>query len=205
MSKKAAAAAPAAGNATLACGNAECRKALAPPLLQCSKCKGEAYCCKACQVPPAPTHAQREVRALTRPLPVPPPPPDCRVEGRAQAQMRCARAGRGGGTAARACTGLSVRAHALNGGLVVHAQVRLAAISAAERAVPALLLVLRSSAGSPCGRTACVYDIAKKRCCSTLQSTAGRRLLDGAAWQRACARSRSGRSRRNECDEVAQG
>ena len=52
MSKKAAAAAtPAAGNATLACGNAECRKALTPPLLQCSKCKGEAYCCKACQVP----------------------------------------------------------------------------------------------------------------------------------------------------------
>ena len=48
MSKKAAAAAtPAAGNATLACGNAECCKALAPPLLQCSKCKGEAYCCKA--------------------------------------------------------------------------------------------------------------------------------------------------------------
>ena len=51
MSKKAAAAATlAAGNARLACGNAECRKTLAPPLLQCSKCKGEAYCCKACQV-----------------------------------------------------------------------------------------------------------------------------------------------------------
>ena len=45
MSKKAVAAAtPAAGNARLACGNAECRKALAPPLLQCSKCKAEAYC-----------------------------------------------------------------------------------------------------------------------------------------------------------------
>ena len=26
-------------------------EALAPPLLQCSKCKAEAYCCKACQVP----------------------------------------------------------------------------------------------------------------------------------------------------------
>ena len=51
MSKKAAAAAtPAPGVAALACGNAECRKALAPPLLQCSKCKAEAYCCKACQV-----------------------------------------------------------------------------------------------------------------------------------------------------------
>ena len=61
MSKKAAAAAtPAAGNATLACGNAECRKALTPPLLQCSKCKGEAYCCKACQVPlPPRTHSAR--------------------------------------------------------------------------------------------------------------------------------------------------
>ena len=59
MSKKAAAAAPAAGNATLACGNAECRKALAPPLLQCSKCKAEAYCSKACQVPGpcSPRHA----------------------------------------------------------------------------------------------------------------------------------------------------
>ena len=43
MSKK-------AGAAALACGNAACGKALAPPLLQCSKCKGEAYCCKACQV-----------------------------------------------------------------------------------------------------------------------------------------------------------
>ena len=43
MSKKA------AGVAALACGNAACGKALAPPLLQCSKCKGEAYCCKACQ------------------------------------------------------------------------------------------------------------------------------------------------------------
>ena len=51
MSKKAAAAAtPAAGGAALSCGNAACGKALAPPLLQCSKCKGEAYCCKACQV-----------------------------------------------------------------------------------------------------------------------------------------------------------
>ena len=32
------------------CGNAACRKALAPPLLKCFKCKGEAYCDKACQV-----------------------------------------------------------------------------------------------------------------------------------------------------------
>ena len=32
------------------CGNAVCGKALAPPLLKCFKCKGEAYCDKACQV-----------------------------------------------------------------------------------------------------------------------------------------------------------
>ena len=51
MSKRSAAAgAPAAPAAALACGNAACGKALAPPLLQCSKCKAEAYCCKACQV-----------------------------------------------------------------------------------------------------------------------------------------------------------
>ena len=48
MSKRSAAAgAPAAPAAALACGNAACGKALAPPLLQCSKCKAEAYCCKA--------------------------------------------------------------------------------------------------------------------------------------------------------------
>ena len=46
--------APAAAGA-LVCGNNACGQALAPPLLQCSKCKGEAYCCKACQVgDPAP-------------------------------------------------------------------------------------------------------------------------------------------------------
>ena len=80
MSKKAGAAAtPAAGGAALACGNAECRKALAPPLLQCSKCKAEAYCCKACQVrdPAAPTalHAPRppaRACSLTRARSLPP-------------------------------------------------------------------------------------------------------------------------------------
>jgi len=51
MSKKAAAArAPVPAAGALACGNSACGKALAPPLLQCSKCKAEAYCCKACQV-----------------------------------------------------------------------------------------------------------------------------------------------------------
>ena len=40
------------------CGNSACRQALAPPLLQCSKCKAEAYCCKACQVPPPPRAAR---------------------------------------------------------------------------------------------------------------------------------------------------
>jgi hypothetical protein len=38
--------------AVLSCGNAACGKALAPPLLQCSSCKAEAYCDKACQVGP---------------------------------------------------------------------------------------------------------------------------------------------------------
>ena len=43
MSKlSAAAGAPAAPAASLACGNAACGKALVPPLLQCSKCKAEA-------------------------------------------------------------------------------------------------------------------------------------------------------------------
>jgi len=55
-----------AGPAAIACGNAACRAALAPPLLQCSKCKAEAYCCKACQVGRgAPRHAQRAARAPT--------------------------------------------------------------------------------------------------------------------------------------------
>ena len=112
MSKAAAAAAtPAAGVAALACGNAACGKALAPPLLQCSKCKAEAYCCKACQVgDPAAPAAHRAPRPPTRacsltrarsflPECTPPPPPDRRVEGRAQARVRCAGAGRGGGAA----------------------------------------------------------------------------------------------------------
>ena len=79
MSKKAAAAAatPAAGVAALACGNAACGKALAPPLLQCSKCKGEAYCCKACQVgdPAAPPRTARRTRLLAHPRPLPSPLP----------------------------------------------------------------------------------------------------------------------------------
>ena len=64
--------APAAGAAALACGNAECRKALAPPLMQCSKCKAEAYCCKACQVgdPACPRHALRAARAGARSCPL---------------------------------------------------------------------------------------------------------------------------------------
>ena len=69
MSKKA------AGAAALACGNSACGKALAPPLLQCSKCKGEAYCCKACQVgdpAAAATHRAPCGRGLppTRPWPL---------------------------------------------------------------------------------------------------------------------------------------
>ena len=52
---------PAAGGA-LVCGNSACGQALAPPLLQCSKCKAEAYCCKACQVPPPPRAARGGAR-----------------------------------------------------------------------------------------------------------------------------------------------
>ena len=77
------------------CGNAACGKALAPPLLQCSKCKAAAYCCKACQVgDPAAPAARRAPRTRVpasarspAPAPVPPtctslPPPDRRLEGR---------------------------------------------------------------------------------------------------------------------------
>ena len=106
MKKKAdAAATPAAAAGALACG-----KALAPPLLQCSKCKAEAYCCKACQVgdPAAPTAHRAPYASARSPAPAPfppactPPPPDCRMEGRAQARVRCARAGRGGAQLRRA-------------------------------------------------------------------------------------------------------
>jgi hypothetical protein len=64
------------------CGT--CRKALAPPLLLCSRCKAVAYCCKECQVQPRP-RAEREARAKryarapeavrTDPSPPAPPPP----------------------------------------------------------------------------------------------------------------------------------
>ena len=115
--KTAVAATPAPGPAALACGNAACGKALAPPLLQCAKCKAEAYCCKACQVgdPACPRHALRAARAgarscpLTRTRTLSPslslPPPDCRVEGRAQARVRRAGAGGRGGAAAARCAG----------------------------------------------------------------------------------------------------
>ena len=87
MSKRSAAAGAAApggapGGAALACGNAACGKALAPPLLQCSKCKGEAYCCKACQVgdpaapaahrAPAPARPRLLVNLYPSPLHAPP-------------------------------------------------------------------------------------------------------------------------------------
>ena len=102
MSKKAAAAAtPAAGVAALACGNAACGKALAPPLLQCSKCKAEAYCCKACQVgdPGRPRCAQRAVRvcSLTRARSLPPclQPPATRLpRGRPGTSTSAVRRGR---------------------------------------------------------------------------------------------------------------
>ena len=82
------AASPAPGHTALACGNAACGKALGPPLLQCFKCKAEAYCCKACQVgdpaAPAPAgHSTRRSRLLTHPrtLPSPLPAPPAPVQG----------------------------------------------------------------------------------------------------------------------------
>ena len=107
MSKAAAAAAtPAAGVAALACGNAACGKALAPPLLQCSKCKAEAYCCKACQVgdPAAPAAQQRSAHAcgdrvcsLTRTRSLPPclhPPATRLPRGRPGTSTSAVRRGR---------------------------------------------------------------------------------------------------------------
>ena len=70
MPKKIAdAAVPDAGVAALACGNAACDKELVPPLLRCSKCKSQAYCCKACQVrDSAALHIARRTRACARSL-----------------------------------------------------------------------------------------------------------------------------------------
>ena len=126
MSKKAAAAAtPAAGVAALACGNAACGKALAPPLLQCSKCKAEAYCCKACQVPPPRT--VRRTRLLAHPRPLPPRLPatprhqiaawkaghkhKCGAPGQGAAAAQLRRAAQGGAQleAARAPAGLTAQ------------------------------------------------------------------------------------------------
>ena len=97
------------------CGNAACRQALAPPLLQCSKCEAKAYCCQACQVGDPATHrapcARARVCSLTRTRSRPPCrlslPPDRRVEGRAQARVRRAgpRPGRGGRAAQGRCAG----------------------------------------------------------------------------------------------------
>ena len=76
MPKKETANTPAAGAGALACGNAACGKALAPPLLQCSKCKAEAYCCKACQVgdPAAPAAHSAPFASVHPPAPTPVPP-----------------------------------------------------------------------------------------------------------------------------------
>ena len=77
MSKRSAAAgAPAAPAAALACGNAACGKALALPLLQCFKCKATAYCCKACQVgdPAAPAAHSAPFASSHSPTPAPFPP-----------------------------------------------------------------------------------------------------------------------------------
>ena len=75
--KRAAKPAPGAA-AALACGNAACGKTLAPPLLQCSKCKAEAYCCKACQVGDPAAHRAPAARApASAHSPAPSPRPPC--------------------------------------------------------------------------------------------------------------------------------
>ena len=99
MPKKTAAAAQPV--AALACANAACGKALAPPVLRCSKCKAEAYCCKACQVghPGGHGDAQRAARvcSLTRARSLPPclPPPATRLpRGRQDTSASAAPRGR---------------------------------------------------------------------------------------------------------------
>ena len=64
------------------CGNAACGKALAPPLLQCSKCRAKAFCCEACQVgdpaDPATHHSPRARAPASARSPAPAPvPPAC--------------------------------------------------------------------------------------------------------------------------------
>ena len=119
---------------TRLCGNSACRQALAPPLLQCSKCKAEAYCCKACQVgDPAAPAARRAPRTRVpasarspapAPVPLPAPPPTaqtaawkaghkhrCGVPGQAAAATQIRRAAQGGAQleAARAPAGLTAQ------------------------------------------------------------------------------------------------
>ena len=93
---------PAAGPTALACGHAACGKALAPPLMLCSKCRAEAYCCKACQVERGrPRHAQRDARAhgslIARlrllPFPLPLPPAARSPRGRPGTRASAARLG----------------------------------------------------------------------------------------------------------------
>ena len=99
--KTAVAATPAPGPAALACGNGACGKALAPPLLQCSKCKAEAYCGKACQVgdPATPaTHCAPHASARSPALaPVPPAASPCRQTAawKAGHKRECGAPGRG--------------------------------------------------------------------------------------------------------------
>ena len=116
MPKKTAAK-PAAG-AALACGNATCRKTLAPPLLQCSKCKAEAYCSKACQVGGTSARAQRAARVPASAHPLPfltlsqtaawkaGHKHECGVPGQGAAAAQIRRAARGG---ARAPAGLTAQ------------------------------------------------------------------------------------------------
>lgn len=56
----------AADACALVCGNAACGKTLAPPMLKCSKCKAEAYCCKPRGRPGTSTTAARRGRPSAR-------------------------------------------------------------------------------------------------------------------------------------------
>ena len=153
MSKKAGAAAtPAAGVAALACGNAACGKALAPPLLQCSKCKGEAYCCKACQVgdPAAPPRKARRTRLLAHPRPLPfplPAPPRHQIAAwKAGHKHKCGAPGQGAAAAqlrrAARCAGSASRCRARPG-----ARGERALALARERALPCERLRVVCDAG----------------------------------------------------------
>ena len=160
MSHAAPTAKPAAGPATRACGHAACRKTLMPPLLLCSKCKAEAYCCKACQVgtrPGSPSRPRRQRRLQRRQRRCGTINSSSRSGRHAGAPRgRVVSGGGGAGGAGGLCTARGGRARARAGGAWCHRAAVLAQdrapweldASAARgqlaRAVRSLLLLLRA-------------------------------------------------------------